>query len=371
MKHLWVIQVVAQMVLLSGSTIDAQTLFFVGTTNADEAESVALCELDEKNESLKIVRKFHAGKRPGYLVLNENVLYTVSTANKGTDQHTLRAFQVLNDGQELKLMGEVSSMGLNPCHIAVGADGKSLYTANYSSGSIAQYAINSNGGLGSNQYFEQFTGNSVNQKRQEGPHAHYINTTIDNKFVLTADLGTDKVMIHQINDKGRMYTNESQPYIELPPGSGPRHLEFHPNNRWLYVLNELNSTLTSVKYENGTFKILDTVSTLPDDFQGTSSAAAVRIHPTGKYIYSSNRGSGSISVFEIDDQGKASMVQNFGAKLGWVRDFNLTSSGRFIIAGNLRSDEVVLLKLDRKGRILEYLNSIKLPSPSCLVFYNR
>ncbi len=369
MKHLLVIRVVVLSTLLYGPTLRAQTLFFVGTTDSDEIESVALIELDEKNETLKIVRKFKAGERPGYLVLSENVLYTVSTASKGADQHTLRAFRVLNDGEELEKIGEVSSKGLNPCHIAVGRDGKSLYTANYTSGSIAQYSIQPNGDLGSNQYFEQFTGNSVNQKRQESPHAHYINTTIDNQFVLTADLGTDKVMIHRIDNQGKMQTHKSQPYIELPAGSGPRHLEFHPNNKWIYVLNELSSTLASVKYENGSFEIINIVSTLPDDFQGTSSAAAVRIHPSGKYIYSSNRGSGSISMFEIGDQGRVTMAQNFGTNLGWVRDFNVTPSGDFILAGNLRSNKVALLKLGPSGLIKKYITSVDLPNPSCLVFY--
>ncbi len=370
MKHLKAIRIWVLFSLFSGSYCSAQnTLFFVGTTNAEELQSVALCELNEENETFKILNKFEAGKRPGYLTLNNNILYTVSTDTKGTDQNTLRAFRVLNMGEALEKIGEVSSKGLNPCHIAVGADGQSLFTANYSSGSIAQYSITPDGGLGSNQYFEQFTGHSVNQKRQASPHAHYINTTIDNQFVLTADLGTDKVMIHRIDEMGKMFINENQPYLELPPGSGPRHLEFHPNNKWIYVLNELTSTLTSVKYQQGIFEIMTTVSTLPDDFQGASSAAAIRIHPSGKYVYSSNRGSGSISVFEIDDHGKASMVQNFGSNLGWVRDFNVTPSGRFIVAGNLKSNEVVLLRLDGKGRIQKYLNHLKLPSPSCLVFY--
>lgn len=371
MKHLMVIPLAVLFCLFYGTSLSAQnTLIFVGTTNGDEIESVALVELDEKKGTLKILRKLKAGKRPGYLALNENILYAVSTDSMGTDQHTLRAFKVLNDGEELEEIGEVSSMGLNPCHIAVARDGKSLFTANYTSGSIAQYAIKPNGGLGGNQYFQQFTGNSVNKKRQGSPHAHYINTTIDNQFVLTADLGTDKVMIHRFDEQGKMQTHQSQPYIELPPGSGPRHLEFHPNNKWLYVLNELNSTLASVLYEKGTFKVIDIISTLPDNFQGESSAAAVRIHPSGKYIYSSNRGSNSISVFEIDDNGKVKMIQNFGTHLGIVRDFNISPSGKFLVAGNQNSDEVVLLKLDQSGLIKKYISSVELPSPSCLVFYD-
>lgn len=346
-----------------------KTTILIGTTNGEVAESVIVCELDEQSESMKVVNKLKAGKRPGYLSLAGNNLYAVSTDAQGADQHTLRAFRLLNGGSGLEILSEVSSKGLNPCHIAVGRDGKSLYTANYSSGSIAQYAVLENGTLGDNLYFEQFVGKSVNQGRQEGPHAHYINTTIDNQFVLTADLGTDKVMIHRIDDNSKMIPYEYQPFLELPPGSGPRHLEFHPNNEWIYVLNELNSTITFVKYENETFKIIDTISTLPDDFNGISYAAAVRIHPNGKYIYSSNRGSDSISVFEIDDQGKVTMTQNFDPHLGWVRDFNITPSGNFIIAGNQKSNQVVLLKVSHNGKIEKYISSMEIPNPSCFVFY--
>ena len=356
----------------SAGPVQAQiTRFLVGTTNAEVTESVAVCELDEQKETLAVSNKLKAGMRPGYIALFGSQLYAVSTDSRGDDEQTLRAFDLLDQGKDLKLLSEVSSKGVNPCHVSVDVQGTGLFAANYTSGSIVQYEIKPDGSLGENRYFQQFTGSSVHENRQKGPHAHYIHTTVDNKFVLTADLGTDKVMVHSLDQQGKLQVNQQQPYFQLPPGSGPRHLEFHPNNQWLFVLNELNSTITAVKYRNGKFEVGNTISTLPEDFSGESYSAAVRIHPSGRYIYSSNRGSDSISVFTINQNGDLTRVQTFGEGLGWVRDFNVTPSGKFIVAGNERNDQVVLLKLNEQGLIDQYISSLELPAPSCFVFLNQ
>jgi 6-phosphogluconolactonase len=344
------------------------TRLFVGTTNREVDKSLTLCKLEEETGKISIVKQFKAGTRPGYLAIKGDFLYAVSSDEQRKNENTIRAFGIANDGNDLKLINEVSSRGINPCHVAIGRNGESVFTANYTSGSIAQYHVKQDGGLSEDQYFEQFTGSSVNQSRQSSPHAHYINATIDNQFVLTADLGTDKVMIHKVKD-GKLSTNDHQPYFELPPGSGPRHLEFHPNNKWIYVLNELNSTLTMVKYQHGGFEVAGTVSTLPPDFKGDSKSAAVRLHPNGGIIYASNRGSNSISVFELDKMGSATMIQNFGDQLGWIRDFNVTPSGKFLVVGNAKNNEIVLLKLKPSGQIQEVVTSIEFPNPSCFVFY--
>lgn len=342
------------------------TKFFVGTTNGETVESLALCALDEQQGTLTLVDQLKAGKRPGYITVWGDILYAVSTDSQGEDENTLRAFRIQND--DLQMISEVSSKGINPCYISVGGKGESLYSANYTSGSITQYALKPDGSIGENWYFQQFEGSSINPTRQTSPHAHYINTTRDNKFALTADLGTDKVMIHEVDNSGRLQRYESQPSIALPPGSGPRHLDFHENNRWIYVLNELNSTITTVDYKNGSFKVLSTISTLPADFEGESYPAAVRIHPEGKYVYSSNRGADNISVFEIAKNGELKLVQNFGEPLGWVRDFNITPSGKFLVAGNEKTDQIVLLKLGTDGRIDKHISTLDFPSPSCFVF---
>lgn len=349
--------------------LQAQTVrFLVGTTNGDVTKSLAVCQLDEQQETVSVVNKLNAGQRPGYIALHGQHLYAVSSDSQENDEHTLRAFDLMGQGQDLKLLSEVSSKGVNPCHIAVDAKGARLYTANYSSGSIAQYQIMGDGSLGDNLYAENFTGKSVDPRRQEASHAHYINTTIDGRFVLTADLGTDKVMVHSPDENGKLQVHEKQPYFELPPGSGPRHLEFHPDNRWIYVLNELNSTITRVVYDNGSFTVGETISTLPTDFDSISYSAAVRIHPSGKYIYSSNRGHDSISVFTIDEDGGLSLEQTFEEGLGWVRDFNVAPSGKFLVAGNEKQNQVVLLKLGQNGHIEKYISSLELPAPSCFVF---
>lgn len=352
--------------------LNAQTTrFLVGTTNGDVEESVAICQLDEEKETLIIEKKFKAGKRPGYIALHGEFLYAVSTDFRTEEENTLRAFKLKNGGTDLELLNEVSSKGLNPCHLAVDATGASLFSANYTSGSIAQYQIKTDGSLGDNWYFQQFRGSSMDPNRQQQPHAHYVNTTIDNKFALTADLGTDKVMVHRVDSQGKLQEYTEQPFFELPPGSGPRHLEFHPNSKWIYVLNELNSTITAVRYENDFFEVGKTISTLPEDFTEVSYTAAVRMHPSGRSVYCSNRGSDSISWFTIDDNGDLTLKQTFGQGLGWVRDFNVTPSGKFIIAGNEKENQVALLKLSNDGQIDKLISSLELPSPSCFVFLDQ
>jgi 6-phosphogluconolactonase len=355
--------------LVSGITeVWAQQInFLVGSTNKEAIESVAVCRLNEQSKTIELVGKLKAGTRPGYIAMNDNYLYAVSILEQADQQHTLRSFKLLPSEKRLEPLNNVSSLGLNPCHIAITRDGSSILTANYSSGSIAQYAIDPNGSIGGNLYFEQFSGGSVHPSRQQAPHAHYINSTIDNQYVLTADLGTDKVMIHRM-DQGKMRANAEQPFLELPAGSGPRHLEFHPNNQWIYVLNELNSTISLIEYQNQTFTLKRTISTLPPELKETSYAAAVRIHPSGKIIYSSNRGSDSISAYAIDDSGQLSRIQTFGEGLGWVRDFNVSPSGKFIVAGNEKTDAIVLLELNEDGTIGNFLSSLEFPNPSCLIF---
>jgi len=357
--------------LLIWSPMTAQkTKFLVGSTNGDITESVAVCELDESNGTIRMMNALEAGGRPGYVTVHGDKLYAVSSDKQSEDESTLRAFQLSEDASSLELLSEVSSKGLNPCHIAVAGQGVSLLAANYSSGSIVQYTLKPDGSIGDNWYFQQFQGQSVNANRQTGPHAHYINSTRDNKFVLTADLGTDKVMVHQVGDKGKIQPYQEQPFINLPPGSGPRHIDFHANNRWIYVLNELNSTITTVEYQQGKFKVLATISTLPEGFEGVSYSAAVRIHPNGKYVYSSNRGADDLSVFEIEKNGTLQLVQNFGNGVGWVRDFNLSPSGNFIVAGNERQGQIVLLRLGKDGKIQQQLSTLEFPGPSCFVFLN-
>ena len=355
--------------LVSGLGLEAQkTSFLVGTTSEDLTESLTVCELDEKNQTMRIITRLPAGTSPGYIAYAKDILYAVSEDHQAEKENTLRAYRIDIDKGEMELVSEVSSLGLHPCHIAVSRDRNSLLTTNYSSYSIAQYDLSDDGSIGNKLYFEEFEGSSVNPNRQKRPYPHYINTTIDGRFVLTADLGTDKVMIHGVDDGGKMYVNNAQPFLKLPPGAGPRHLEFHPNNRWIYVLNELNSTISLIDYQDGKFKLLHSLSTLPDNFDKTSYSAAVRLHPNGRMIYTSDRGSDTISAFEIDDQGNLTRVQTFGDGLGWVRDFNVTPSGKYIVAGNQKASNVALLRLNADGTIDQYVSSLETPNPTCFVF---
>jgi 6-phosphogluconolactonase len=181
--------------------------------------------------------------------------------------------------------------------------GKYVLAANYSTGSVAVFPILADGGLGKVSSFIQHTGHSIDPERQEGPHAHCILPSPDNRYVLAADLGADRVVVYRFGANHGELTPSNPPYAELKAGSGPRHLAFHPNGKFLYVNGEMGNIVTVFSYgaTHGTLKELQTITTLPKDYRGQSATAEIAVHPSGRFLYCSNRGHDSIAVYSIDD----------------------------------------------------------------------
>jgi 6-phosphogluconolactonase len=251
--------------------------------------------------------------------------------------------------------------------------GQNLLVANYSGGSLAAFPISQTGALEAMSSFVQHAGASVDPQRQEGPHAHSINVDPGNHYAVAADLGLDQVLVYQFDaDRGTLRPN-NPPSTSVAPGSGPRHFAFHPSGRWAYVINELTLTVTAFKYapQHGVLFGFQTIETVPDSERGPGqSTAEVQVHPSGKFLYGSNRGHHSIAVFRIDETSgelTRAQVAPIGGKT--PRNFGITPSGRWLLAAGQDSNTVHVFRIDESsGELQPTGTSVAIPRPVCVKF---
>lgn len=323
------------------------------------------------------------------LLVNENILnpaffcfdpqrqylYCVNECQEFEGQPTgyVSAFRIEGDSGKLTLLNQQPSHGTDPCHVIVDKTGKYVFVANYSSGSVSMFPINDDGSLGDASCVVQHEGRSVDLERQQGPHAHGIEISNDNRFALVCDLGCDQVFIYAIDlEGGKIIANEKQPAINMMPGAGPRHVVMHPNSRNAYVISELDSTMTAFAYdaENGTLAEIDTLSTLPAGFKGTTSCAEVQISPDGKFLYGSNRGHNSMVIYRIsDDDGSIVITGHQGTGGEVPRNFEIDSDGMFVAAANQDTGNIVMFRrCAATGELKPTGSVVEVGAPVCVRF---
>jgi len=356
----------------------AQDLFlYVGTyTSGSKSEGIYLYRLNPASGELKAQAVAKGIANPSYLTIDSQrkFLYAVNETNEFSGKRTgaLTAFAIDQRTGELKKLNQQPSHGTSPCYITVDPSGKFVLVANYSSGSLAVLPIKSDGSLGESSDVRQHEGTGPNQRRQEGPHAHCIVLDRSGKFAYAADLGLDKVMIYRFDEKAGKLTPNTQPFAKTKPGAGPRHFVIHPSGKFAYVINEIDSSLTGFTYDGskGTLTELQTLSTLPQGFQGENSCADIHLHPSGRYLYGSNRGHDSIVAFTIDVRsGKLSYLAHEPTQGKTPRNFTLDPSGSFLLAANQNSNTVVTFQIDRKtGKLKPAGQVTEIPKPVCLKF---
>ncbi|MBP7053750.1 MAG: lactonase family protein [Phycisphaerae bacterium] len=310
-------------------------------------------------------------RNPSFLEIRPDgkFLYAVSEAGEGG---RVFAYAIDPGTGDLKLLNECSSGGAGPCHVNVDHAGKHVLVANYNSGSASVIPIRPDGGLGEPTGFVQHAGSSVNPSRQKEPHAHSINPSPDDRFVFVADLGLDKIMIYKLDaGKGTIVANDP-PFAQVKAGAGPRHFAFHPGGLYAYVINELDSTITAFMYDavRGSLGEIQTVSTLPIGFSGPSWCAEVRVHPSGKFLYGSNRGHDSIAVCRIDPTtGLLTLVEYETDGIKVPRNFNIEPTGKFCLVANQDGGSVVVFRIDEKTGALEPTEyKITVSKPVCIRF---
>lgn len=371
------IAVLASAVVFTSAAAD-NTLVFIGTYTGGPSKGIYAYELNEQTGSLKPMGLAAETPSPSFLAIHPNkpLLYAVNEVEnyKGQKAGSVTGFRIDKQAGKLSQINDATSGGPGPCHLSIDKSGKYVLVANYSGGSVELLPINKEGELGQPASFIQHTGSSVNKQRQGEPHAHSINVDAGNHFAVTADLGLDKLFVYRLDvHQGKLTPNEP-PFARLAPGSGPRHFAFHPNGKYAYCINELLSTATAFSYnaDKGTLSELQTVSTLPDGPVPGNSTAEIQVHPSGKFVYGSNRGHNSIAVFSVDASGKLTHVENESTRGKTPRNFGIAPSGKYLIAANQDSDSLSVFKIDQKTGALDPVGeTVNAPKPVCVKFLTR
>lgn len=312
---------------------------------------------------------------PSFLAIHpsKKFLYCVGEmAIPGQKGGGVTAFSIALPSGKLTKLNQVSSVTGGPCHINLDATARMAMVANYGGGSCASYQVKDDGSLSDAVSHHQHTGSSVSEKRQKEPHAHSVNFSPDNRFALVCDLGTDKVEIYKIDPASGKA--EAHGHGKVPPGGGPRHLAFHPNGKFVFVNNEMTLTETTFAWDadKGTLTEIETVSTIPEADRGQPglSTAETRVHPSGRFVYVSNRGHDTIAVFECDAAtGKLRLIQNAPAEGKTPRNFNLDPTGQWCLVAHQGSDSVAVLKVDpATGKLASTGRKIAVGAPCCVRF---
>ena len=348
---------------------------YVGTyTASGKSEGIYVCMMNSETGELVRFNSFKS-TNPSFLAIDRSkrYLYAVNEVGEyaGKPGGGVSAFAIEPGTTQLRLLNEQASEGADPCHLWIDRKRKTLLVANYTGGSISALPIRSDGTLGRAVDVKQHAGAGI-REQQKSAHAHCIILDRSERYALAADLGIDKVMIYRFDHATGKLTQGKQPWIELQAGAGPRHLTLHPSGRFVYVINELDSTMTALKYGsvNGTLEVIDTVSTLPSDFSGMSYCADVHVSPSGRFLYGSNRGHNSIVVFEIDPRtGKLKQLEHVSTEGNWPRNFTIDPSGKLLLVANQRTDNIVVFNIDQQtGRLKNSGHSVEIPVPVCLKF---
>jgi 6-phosphogluconolactonase len=351
---------------------------YFGTYTKAPSKGIYRALLDPATGKLSPAELAAECRNPSFLAVHPNgrVLYAIDESSDPAKHpgKGVAAYAIDATSGRLSLLNEQSNGGPGPCHLAVDRDGRALVIANYSGGSVAAIALQTDGRLGAPGSVIQHAGSSVNPARQKGPHAHVVTVAPGNRHVLCADLGLDQVLVYQFDATRATLRANDPAFVRLPAGAGPRHLAFHPGGRYLYAINELLCTMAVFDFDaaRGGLKEVQLISTLPpgETVKPGFSTAEVAVHPSGKFLYGSNRGHNTIVVYAIDaTNGRITHVANTPTGGKTPRHFALDPAGAWLLAENQDSDTVVVFRIDpNSGRLTPTGQSLAVPSPVCAVF---
>lgn len=344
---------------------------YVGTYAKPDTEGIFGYRLHEETGELTQVLRVKAGPNPSYLAITSDrkYLYAVNevTEHKGQKSGAVSAFAIDPTNGDLTFLNRQPSLGGAPCYISLDEKNQMALVANYVGGNVAVLPLQEDGKLQSASDMDQHVGKGP-KPQQEAAHAHCILPAPGHQFALAVDLGIDQIISYKINaSTGGTLERQPQPAFQAKAGAGPRHLTFHPNQRFAYGMNELDGTISALLYhqEKGSFTEIETVSALPTGYAGEVSGADIHVSPDGRFLYASNRGHNSIGVFKIEEaNGKLTLVQHVPTHGNWPRNFTMTPSGKLLLVANQRSNNITTFHVNRQTGHLTYTGkSIELPSP--------
>lgn len=348
-------------------------LLYVGTYTNGPADGIFVYSFNDHSGKLSDLKIPAMSNNPSFLTISKdkNYLYAVAElGNLGENQSGgVSSFRIEKKGQ-LTLLNQVLTFGANPCHVSLSPDGKKLVASNYTGGNVSLYNVLPDGTLSEMIQRIQHFGSGPFPGRQNEPHAHSAQFNATGKLLFVADLGIDELKIYQVVAGEIPLVPGVQPFIKIPKGSGPRHFEFSADGNFIYVINELSSTITVIIKYGGVWKEIQTIKTLPKDFKGESWAADIHLSADGRYVYGSNRGHNSIAVFKRDQiSGKLEMIQTISVEGNWPRNFTLDPTGKFLLVANERSNDITVFKVDEPTGKLKFTGiKVQNQSPVCLQF---
>ena len=358
----------------AGGAAATEYLAFAGTYTGPKSKGVLAFRFDSSTGRLEPLGLAAECRNPTFLAVHPNgrVLYAISEVGSAGKPGQAMAFRIEGASGRLSLIGTQSTGGPGPCHVSVDATGKHLFAANYGGGSVACFPLGPDGAIRESTTFIQHQGKSANPRRQEGPHAHGIYPDPAGRFVLVPDLGLDKVMVYRFDAARGVLETNTPAFAQLPSGAGPRHLAFHPNGRVVYVINELDSTIAVHTYDaaRGELARVQIVPTLPEDFKGQSTCAEVQVHPSGRFVWGSNRGHDSLAAFTVDEAtGRLTPAGHTPTRGKAPRHFTVDPTGKWMLAENQSSDSISVFAIDPvRGTLTPAGGLTEAGSPVCLVF---
>ena len=358
-----------------GDASPEKFLLFVGTYKDHGGKGIYADRFDAVAGQLAPLGLAVESAEPSFLAIAKSgkFLYAVNEIvnYNGQPAGAVSAFAVQRESGKLSLLNQVSSRDEGPAHITLDRSGNYALVSNYERGSVAVFPVLPDGRLGESSAFVRHTGSSLNLERQSGPHAHAIAVSPDNRFVVVADLGLDQLLVYRFDAVHGSLGSEPQ-IVKTAPGAGPRHLVFDANGRFLYLVTEMASTVVTYSYDAPTGQLhqLQTVSLLPQGYSGRTEAAEIEIHPSGKFLFASNRGPDNITVFAIDPkQGTLTLVETVSTRGRTPRHFALDPTGSWLLAANQDSDEIVVFHLNPDtGHLVPTGQVLQVPSPACIRF---
>lgn len=344
-------------------------IVYAGTFSERDSKGIYVFEFDRIAETLTEVQTVSDRESPTYLEVHPSgkFLYVVYR-EKPEHAGTIAAFQIDAMGKLAKINEQ--PVGKNPCHISIDPQGKLLFVSNYASGSLIVYSIKQDGSLSPSIDNFQYSGSSLHKERQKEPHTHSAIPSLKGDFLYVSDLGVDKIMLYEIDAKGNLYPAKT-PFIETPPGAGPRHSVVHPNGNYLFSNEELTSSVTSYKIDQrtGALQFVERVTMLSNDTTAEgNSAADIHLSPDGEFLYASNRGQDNLVVYRVNsNNGKLSYVEHTRTEGKHPRSFMVDDKGEFIFVANRFTDSITLFRRDLgSGRLVFTGKKFAVPGIVCV-----
>ncbi len=350
-----------------------EPIVFVSAFTSGDQGAIHAYRFDSEKGQLKLLHRTTDIENPFFLAVSPNrkFLYAIDAKQFGSqDDEFVAAYTLKGRSGQLTRLNRQTSRGSASCYLDVDATGKTVVVANYMSGSVASLPVMADGSLGKIATFVQHTGSSVNPQRQKEPHAHCIVISPDNRFVLAADLGNDKILNYELKPQtAELKANSAQPFATLPAGSGPRHLIFSKDGNRVYVINELLNTVTLFDYakQSGVLTQRQTISTVPENFDGVSHTADLKMTPDGRFLYGTNRGHDSIAIFKVAEDGQLSLVRIEPSLGKGPQNLLITPDGRWLMCANMPGNNLAIFAIDvDTGALQSSGEPLSIPMPSCI-----